>query len=266
MRSVGETPGEGDEDAVRRARRQGLGVALATSAYGISFGALAVASGLDIWQTCILSLVMFTGGSQFAFVGVIGAGGLAAIPAAIASAALLGVRNIAYGMRISPILTGGPLARAAAPHFTIDESTAVALAHTAPRARTAGFWVTGIGIYLGWNLSTLLGALLGDVLGDPRAYGLDAAAAAAFLALLWPRLRSRQPIVVGIAAAIVATVLTPTLMPGLPVLIAALVAVIVGWFDWAGAPAARTDADSVVGEPFAGPDEPDGVPERRGLP
>ena len=65
-----------------------------------------------------------------------------------------------------------------------------------------GFWVTGIGIYIGWNLSTLAGALLGDVLGDPRAYGLDAAAAAAFLALLWPRLRHRQPIAVGIAAAV----------------------------------------------------------------
>lgn len=219
-----------DQDAAtRRAWRDGLGVALATSAYGISFGALAVASGLDIWQTCVLSLVMFTGGSQFAFVGVIGAGGLAAVPAAIASAALLGVRNVAYGLRMAPVVGGTPLRRAAATHFTIDESTAVALAHSHPRARAVGFWVTGIGIYLGWNLSTLAGALLGDVLGDPRAYGLDAAAAAAFLALLWPRLRQRQAIAVGVAAAIVAAVLTPVIMPGLPVLVAAVVAIIVGW-------------------------------------
>ena len=237
----------------RRAWRQGLGVALATSAYGVSFGALAVAAGLDIWQTCVLSLVMFTGGSQFAFVGVIAAGGLPAAPAAIASASLLGVRNIAYGMRMSPVVGTGFWRRAAAAQFTIDESTAVSLAQTTRRARTLGFWVTGIGIYIGWNLSTLAGALLGDVLGDPRAYGLDAAAAAAFLALLWPRLRHRQPIAVGIAAAVVATMLTPVLMPGIPVLIAAVVAVVVGWFNWLG-----------VGD--APPEEPDDVAERVGLP
>lgn len=231
--------GASEADEGRRAIRQGLAVALATSAYGISFGALSVASGLDVWQTCVLSLVMFTGGSQFAFVGVIGAGGLAAAPAAIASAALLGVRNVAYGMRMSPIVGGGFRRKAAAAPFTIDESTAVALAQTDPRARMFGFWVTGVGVYLGWNLTTLLGALLGDVLGDPRAYGLDAAAAAAFLALLWPRLRGRQAIAVGVAAAVVATVLTPALMPGVPVLVAALVAVVVGWFNWLGRTAAR---------------------------
>lgn len=247
-----------DADA-RRAWRDGLGVAFATSAYGISFGALAVTSGLDIWQTCVLSLVMFTGGSQFAFVGVIGAGGLAAAPAAIASAGLLGVRNVAYGLRMAPVVAGGPLRRVAAMHFTIDESTAVALAQTHPRARAIGFWVTGIGIYVGWNISTLAGALLGDVLGDPRAYGLDAAAAAAFLALLWPRLRQRQAIAVGVAAAVIAAVLTPAIMPGLPVLVAALVAVIVGWTNWLGV------ASSV--RPVSGFDaEPDDLPEREGLP
>lgn len=237
----------------RRAWRQGLSVALATSAYGISFGALAVAAGLDIWQTCVLSLVMFTGGSQFAFVGVIAAGGLPAAPAAIASASLLGVRNIAYGMRMSPVVGTGLWRRAAAAQFTIDESTAVSLAQTTRHARTLGFWVTGIAIYLGWNLSTLAGALLGDVLGDPRAYGLDAAAAAAFLALLWPRLRHRQPIAVGIAAAVVATMLTPVVMPGVPVLLAATVAIVVGWFNWLG----RSDVP---------PEEPEDTPERVGLP
>lgn len=214
-----------------RAWRDSLAVAAATSAYGISFGALAVQSGLDVWQTCVLSLLMFTGGSQFAFIGVIGAGGLAAAPAAIASAALLGVRNVAYGMRMAPVI-GGPITRrlAAAP-FTIDESTAVGLAQSTTRARQVGFWVTGIGIFVGWNATTLIGALAGDVMEDPKVYGLDGAAAAAFLALLWPRLRGMQPIAVGIAAAVVATVLTPVLMAGLPVLVAAIVAVIVGWFN-----------------------------------
>lgn len=238
---------------VRRAWRDGLGVAIATSAYGVSFGALSVAAGLDIWQTCVLSLLMFTGGSQYAFVGVIAGGGLAAAPAAIASASLLGARNIAYGMRMSPVVGEGLWRRTAAAQFTIDESTAVSLAQQTPHARTVGFWVTGIGIYIGWNLSTLIGALLGDVLGDPRAYGLDAAAAAAFLALLWPRLKQRQAIAVAAAAAVLAVALTPVLMPGLPVLVAAVVAIIVGWFNWLG----RSEM------PLA---EPDDVPELEGLP
>ncbi|MDQ4213996.1 AzlC family ABC transporter permease [Microbacterium sp. ASV81] len=226
-------PGEVDVAAeVRAVRREAIGVVLASSAYGISFGALAVVSGFDVWQTCVLSLLMFTGGSQFAFIGVIAAGGLAAAPAAIASAVLLGVRNLAYGIRMAPVIGRTPLRRLAAVQITIDETTAVSLAQRSPRARTVGFWFTGIGLFVGWNLATLLGALLGDVLGDPKAYGLDAAAAAAFIALLWPRLRSRQAIAVGIAAAAVATVLTPVLIPGLPVLVAALVAVVVGWFNW----------------------------------
>src|SRR5690606_6233508 len=162
-------------------------------------------------------------GSQFAFVGVFSAGGIAALPSAIASAVLLGVRNLAYGMRMSPIIGAGLWRRAAAAHVTIDESTAVAISQSTTPLRRLGFWVTGVGVFLGWNLTALMGALSGDVLGDPRAWGLDAAAAAAFLALLWPRLKQRQAVIVGVASAVVAASLTPVIMPGLPVIVAAVV-------------------------------------------
>jgi predicted branched-subunit amino acid permease len=215
--------------------RAALGVVLPVSAYGVSFGALSVASGLDVWQTSVLSLLMFSGGSQFALIGVLAGGGTAA--AAIAGAALLGARNSFYGMRMAPVVGRRPLWRMLlASHVTIDESTAVAIAQPPGRAQRVGFWVTGVGIFLGWNLTTLAGALLGNLLGDVRAYGLDAAAAAAFVGLLWPRLRARQPVVVAIAAAVVATALTPVLPAGLPVLAAAAVAVAVGVTDWMGAP------------------------------
>ncbi|MFC9918852.1 AzlC family ABC transporter permease [Agromyces binzhouensis] len=225
-------PGPDVDASIRGARRDGIAVGLATAAYGISFGALSVASGLDVWQTCFLSLVMFTGGSQFALVGVIGAGGAAAGGSAIAAAALLGVRNVVYGMRMRPVVGEHGLAhRVAAAWLTIDESTAVALAQDDERAARVGFWVTGLAIFVGWNLTTLLGALIGDALGDTRAYGLDAAAAAAFLGLLWPRLKRVQAGATAVLAAVVATVATPVLAPGLPVLVAAVVAVVVGWFD-----------------------------------
>lgn len=243
MRSIDRTSESAQVSPAREVWREGLGVAIATSAYGISFGALAVASGLDIWQTSVLSLLMFTGGSQFAFIGVLGAGGVAALPSAIASAVLLGVRNLAYGIRMSPLVGDGFWRRTAAAHVTIDESTAVAISQATPSLSRLGFWITGLGVFVGWNLTTLAGALLGDVLGDPKSWGLDAAAAAAFLALLWPRLKQRQAIVVGVAAAVVAAALTPVLMPGLPVLVAAVVAIVVGWFNWLGrnevAPAAE---------------------------
>lgn len=208
--------------------RAALGVGLAVSAYGVSFGALAVASGLDVWQTCVLSLLMFSGGSQFALIGVLASGGVAAGPAAIASATLLGIRNGLYSMRMSPIIGGPWWRRLLAGHWTIDESTAVGTAQPTLRGQRIGFWVTGAVIYVGWNLTTLVGALLGDLVGDVRMYGLDAAAAAAFLGLLWPRLTARQPVAVAVAAAAVAAVLVPWLPPGLPVLAAAAVAVVVG--------------------------------------
>lgn len=212
----------------RAAARSGWAVGIATAAYGISFGALSTASGLDVWQTCVLSLVMFSGGSQFALIGVLASGGGAAGGTAIASAALLGVRNSFYALRLSRIIGRGFWRRAAATQLTIDESTAVATAQSEPGAQRIGFWTTGLVVYIGWNLTTLAGALLGDLIGDVKAYGLDAAAAAAFLGLLWPRLKARQTQAVAVAAGFVATLLTPFLTPGLPVLAAAAVAIVVG--------------------------------------
>ncbi|MFK4791556.1 AzlC family ABC transporter permease [Microbacterium sp. ZW T5_56] len=219
------------EQAERAAVRQGLAVSLAVSLDGVTFGALAVAAGLDVWQACVLSLVMFTGGSQFAFVGIIASGGVAAAPAGVIAALLLGLRNTVYAMRLSSIVGRGVLRRLGAAQLTIDESIAVAVTQDEPRAQRVGFWATGIAIFIGWNVATLAGALVGNLIGDVRDYGLDAAAACAFLALLWPRLRSRQAVAVGVGAAVVATVATPFVMPGMQVLLAAIVAIIVGVFN-----------------------------------
>lgn len=218
--------------------RAGLAVGIAVSAYGVSFGALAVAAGLDIWQTCFLSLLMFTGGSQFALIGVLAGGG--AVPtvavgtAAITSAGLLGVRNALYSMRMAPIVGGPWWRKPLAAHLTIDESTAVATAQPTLKAQQLGFWVTGLAIYVGWNVTTLIGALLGNLIPDVGVYGLDAAAAAAFLGLLWPRLTALQPIAVAAAAAVIAALLLPFAPAGVPVLAAAAAGVVVGLTNWLG--------------------------------
>jgi predicted branched-subunit amino acid permease len=207
---------------------------VATGLYGVSFGALSVAAGLDLPQTMALSLLMFSGGSQFAAVGVIGAGG--GVGAVVATAGLLGARNGLYGVQVAPLLGAHGWRRLLAAHLTIDESTAVATAQPTRAATRAGFWWTGAGVFVLWNAFTLLGALLGDALGDPRRYGLDAAAGAAFLALLWPRLsgsdarqvRTVRAVAVAVAAAAVALALTPVVPAGIPVLAAAALAVVVG--------------------------------------
>ncbi|RFA20805.1 AzlC family ABC transporter permease [Subtercola boreus] len=236
-----------DADEARPAVRASLAVGIATAAYGVSFGALATAAGLDIWQTCFMSLVMFTGGSQFALVGVIAAGGIAAGPSAIASATLLGSRNVIYALRMSPVVGSGWLKRIGAAHLTIDESVAVSAAQSTPRAQRVGFWLTGLIVFVGWNITTLIGALIGDLIGDVSAYGLDAAAAAAFLGLLWPRLKQLQAQAVAVAAGVGAAALTPFVTPGLPVIIAASVAVIVGVTNWLGA-ASGADRESGTAE------------------
>lgn len=206
--------------------RQSVSVGLATGTYGVSFGALSVASGLSIAQTMCLSLLLFSGGSQFALVGILGAGGSGI--AAVASSTLLGVRNGLYAIRVSTFLGASGIRRLAAAHLTIDESTAVSIAQERPRTQRLGFWLTGALVFVGWNATTAAGALIGDALGDPRAYGFDAAAAAAFLALLWPRLRSRDAAAVGVAAAMLAAGMSPLAPPGIPVLVAALAAVVAG--------------------------------------
>ncbi|GEL99179.1 AzlC family ABC transporter permease [Cellulomonas terrae] len=213
----------------RAAIRQAVSVSLATGLYGVSFGALAVAAGLTVPQAMALSLLMFSGGSQFAFIGVVGAGGLAG--AAIATAGLLGVRNGLYGPQVAPLIDSRGWRRPLAAQLTIDESTAVATAHKPPHAAQLGFWWTGVGVFVLWNVFTLVGAVAGDRMGDPARYGLDAAAAAAFLGLVWPRITgpgSRLAQTVAAGAVVVALALTPLVPAGIPVLLAAVVAIAAG--------------------------------------
>ena len=220
--------------------RMGVSISIATGLYGVSFGALGVASGLTVWQTCVLSLLMFSGGSQFAFIGVIAGGGTGA--AALGAASLLGVRNAVYGMQMAALLGPRGWRRLLAAQLTIDETTATALGQTTPAEQRRGFWSAGIGIFLIWNLCTAVGALLGNALGDPRQWGLDGAAVAAFLALLWPRLKGREPIALAVAAATVAMAAVPFTPPGVPVLFAALLGA--AW----GALAPRPIDDAPTGE------------------
>ena len=202
--------------------RDAVGIGIAVGAYAVSFGAVATTAGLSVTQACATSLLLFTGASQFALVGVLGAGGSAV--AAVLSALLLGSRNTLYAVRLAHLLGLRGPRRVLAAQLTIDESTAMALAAPAGLERTA-FWATGGAIYLLWNLGTLLGAVGATRHGDPATYGLDAAVPAAFLALLAPQLRDRSNLLVAAAGGVLALAAVPFTRPGVPVLVAALAVV-----------------------------------------
>lgn len=211
----------------RAIRRDALAIGAVTGAYGASFGAVAVAAGLSVAQACALSLLMFTGGSQFAMVGTV-AGGASPFAGA-ATAALLGVRNAFYGLQLSRVLEVSGVRRLVAAQLVIDESAAMgSVPGRSPEARRLAFRATGVAVFVGWNVMTLVGALGADALDDPGVLGLDAAGPAAFVALLAPRLVDRRRWVVAVLAAVVAVSSAPLVPAGVPVLLAAAVALVAG--------------------------------------
>jgi predicted branched-subunit amino acid permease len=202
-----------------------IGVGLAVGLYGTSFGALSTAAGLSVWQTQVLSLLMFSGGSQFAVIGVLGASGPAGVIPAIVSAWLLGIRNGFYALRLNSVLSVTGVIKLIAAQLTIDESNAVSASQDTDKDSRRGFWITGTAVFIFWNLFTLIGALLGSVISDPSVWGLDAAAAAAFLGLVWPRLKHLQSNLTALIAVVFTLILVPMLPSGIPVIVAAPIAV-----------------------------------------
>jgi predicted branched-subunit amino acid permease len=171
-------------------------------------------------------MLMFTGASQFALIGVVGAGGT--VWAGAATAALLGSRNALYGLRLSSLLELRGWRRPAASHFVIDETTAMAIAQDEPPLGRYAFWATSLLLVVFWNTGTFIGALATHALPDPKAFGLDAAPPAAFLALLAPRLHAREPIAIALAAGVVALVLLPFVPAGVPLLAVAVLVALYG--------------------------------------
>ena len=206
--------------------RTALSVAFTVGLYGAAFGAAGVTAGFSILQTCLLSILLFSGASQFAVVGIMGAGGAAI--SAIATATLLGFRNTLYGLQMAPILKVKGFKRVLAAQITIDESTAVATLQDNDEDRKRGFYLTGIGVYIFWNLFTFLGALGASAIGDPSVWGLDAAVPAAFLGLIWPRLKNKVQFLVSAIAIAWALLLTPVTPAGIPIITTVVLAIVFG--------------------------------------
>jgi predicted branched-subunit amino acid permease len=238
---------ETEERPARRAParpvRDGVGLGLAVGTSGIAFGAAAVGSGMNVAQACVLSLLAFTGASQFALAGAAAAGG--GLAGGVAGAILLGSRNALYGLRLAGLLPVRGVRKLVAAQGVIDETTAVSLAQPGAAAARQGFWATFATIYVTWNLTTLVGAFGAGRLGSPQSLGIDVVGPAAFLALIWPRLRAgRAERAVGLAGAAIALAATPFLQPGVPVILAATAAL-----AWALVPARPRQGEGPRPEP-----------------
>lgn len=235
--------------AASRARpvRDGVGLGLAVGTSGVAFGAAAVSSGLSPWQACALSLLAFTGASQFALVGAVASGG--SLLAGTAGAILLGSRNTLYGLRLAGVLRPRGPRRLLTALGVIDETTAVSLAQPDSDASRTAFTATFCALYLTWNLATLAGAVGAGRIGSPQSFGLDVVGPAAFLALIWPRLRSgRAERLVAVAGVAIALGTVPLLPVGIPVILAATAAL--------GGALASSAAHSLPGSPD-GPGSPE---------
>ena len=208
-------------------KQDSFSVSLTVGAYGSAFGAASVAAHFSVLQTCLLSLLTFSGASQFAVIGVLGAGGSAL--SGITTATLLGIRNALYGVQMAPRLKIRGIKRIVGAQLTIDESTAVSITQSDEKSVKQGFWYTGIGVFVFWNIFTVLGALGAQAMGDPSAWGLDAAVPAAFLGLVWPRLKTKSNWIIAVTAVVLSLSLAPFAPAGLPIIATALLAVIFGW-------------------------------------
>jgi 4-azaleucine resistance transporter AzlC len=199
-------------------QRDMLALAGAIAVIGVSFGAIAVASGLDWWMPSAMSVLVFAGGSQFMLVGVVAAGG--GLVAAVAGALVLNARHLPFGLAVGDIMGRGTLARLVGAHLLIDESVAFAMAQKEPARAKAVFWFLGTCAFVVWNIGTIVGAMAGQVIGDPDAFGLDAAFPAGLLALVLPALKNMRPRNAALVGAAVALAATPFLPAGVPVLLA----------------------------------------------
>lgn len=194
--------------------------------FGVAFGAIASASHLSLLETIGFSTIVFTGSAQFAAVAILGDGG--GVVAAVTAGLLLNLRSFAFGILLAPDLRGPVWWRALVSQLVIDESTAVATVEEDPALRRFGFLAGGIGVFLCWNLATVVGAVAVGSTGDAiERLGLDATIPAAFLGLLWPRLSNPVDRAVAVVGAAITLVLSPFTPAGIAV-IAGVAAVIAG--------------------------------------
>nr|WP_190108396.1 AzlC family ABC transporter permease [Streptomyces cinnamoneus] len=192
-------------------------VGLAVGVIGLSYGAIAVASGFPLWFPVVLGLTVLAASSEFLFIGIVAAGGSPV--AAVLAGLLVNARHLPFGLALPDVLGHG-WRRLLGTHLMNDETVVFALAQEDPERKKAAYWACGLGILVCWPLGALTGGAIGTVIDDTDDLGLDAMFPAILLALIVPAFTDREKRRAGLAGAAVALAATPFLPAGLPVLLA----------------------------------------------
>ena len=193
-----------------------------TLALGTSFGVLAepVMGGS---VPLVMSILVFSGGAQFAVLSVLQAHGTAA--AATAAGLLMNARWLPMSLALAPSLSGGRMRRSVDAQAIVDASFVIADRGdgTFSRDRLIGATLPQAG---SWIAGTALGLAVGSRLPDPDTLGLDAVFPAFYLTLLVAEVGDRRTLTVVVLAAIVTLALMPWAPPGVPVLAASIASLI----------------------------------------
>ena len=208
-------------ESLRRGLRLGLPFGGVGFLLSMSFGVVAVQTGLSPLQAFAMSALVHAGSAQFAVLSVIGAGG--GLVPAVAAGGMMNARFLAMGIALAPSLPGPPGVRALQGQAIVDPSWAMASNGdgTFDRWQLIGSTVPQ---YVCWLSGTLVGVYAGDVLGDTDRWGLDAVFPTFFLALLVAEVREPATRAVAVAGAVIALALVPFTPPGVPILAAAVAA------------------------------------------
>lgn len=213
--------------------RDGIPIFLGYLSVSFSFGIIAVAAGLNIFEATAVSASNLTSAGQFAGIRIIQAAG-----SLWEMAAAQGVINMRYALMSVSLSQNygegtGTGARLGAAFFVTDEIFALASVRKPPLTAS---YMLGMGCIatLGWVSGTAVGAAAGDLLPSVVSNALGIALYAMFIAIVVPAAKRDVPvalvvfIAVGISCLFKFTPVLSGLSYGGVIIVAAVVASAIG--------------------------------------
>jgi len=199
-------------DAFALGLRSVMPILVGVAPFGIIYGVVALQSGIPPLAAMAMSSIVFAGSAQFLLAQLVGAGAPMLLTAG--AVGLVNLRHALYSASVAPVLAHLPRRwKILLAYLLTDEAYAAAIPHlmgvTSNSSESVpGHWIlfgSGLGLWTGWQLSTLAGVMLGTQL--PSNLGLDFALPLTFIAIVVPMIDNRARFAAALAAGAVAVVL-----------------------------------------------------------
>jgi len=182
-----------NKEEMKRGFLKGFPVILGYFPIGFAFGILAASIGMTVFQTSLMSLMVYAGSAQLIAVGLLES--QVSLLTLTITTFLVNLRHLLMSAALSPSL--GHLSRLQQALFAYELTDETFAVHsidfnkekTPPKSR---IFVTNTLAHLSWIVSSILGAWTGSLLSDLHAWGLDYALPAMFIALLVFQLRTMR--------------------------------------------------------------------------